>query len=995
MALAGGLAGSARGDEVEAARDRARVLLNRAVTLSSAVARELKPLQPRAEVFSILLKLDPHDGSSIGVFDADGRRVAWLGSPIDPLRLPELDPAIPARFVAATRSRAALVVTGRAPAPWFVLVSTPLLERRSGEDGRMEVVDRLDPPRTLGFDYSDRSEPAPGDHSRESVSVDGVSFARIRPHTAEAHRGVRAKEPPLVPLLQVLLFLLLLMSTYRFAAREFQAPRPFLLVSLCVLSALSVAALIAEFAARKGEQDVLRQEAEAVLRAHLSPLEATLKATERVIDQAQLFELAPAGRFGTDELAFDLWSDSALAQPFLPSFVEVLDRSGSVVSRYARDIPRGPKPPLPTSGSWSRFPTLLGVGDLAQAHGLVSERLLLSSGELLGAVRIGAVSDLPLAMGRLSELKGVTFIGVRGDRGGLAPERTLLAATPPVGPGGVRFEVPVGGQTYVFETQSEPASSPGRTIGVRVLGSGLALATLALLLGAWLGNRLRTRAFALALFRRHSFRLFVAFLTLSTLSLFFFQTLVRDFVAQRLVSETETEARRIAATARKSLSDLSAFQEAEVLGPLAISDAAISWVAALVSNDLELFDDSGELVATNVREDVDAGLLSRLAPADAYSRLVLDDEDMLFHRPPGGLVPSAVSARLLLPAGRTGLVRVNLQNRETQVAAVLSDLDTRMRLAALSLLAVATMLAWFLARRISGPVLEMTVASRRIALGDLSVRVPVHTGDEVGELAQSFNTMAHDLARQQGEIERRERLAAWADMAAQVAHEVKNPLTPIQLSAEHLQRAYKASGLASEAFDSVVSVCTRTILESVTKLRDIAAEFAAFVREPVERRERVDIAALARDVVQPYQEVLPDGLRLVTRFDEPCFVLGESKLIERAIRNLIENSMQAVGRIGEIRIACRKSGGGVDLIIEDTGPGFDEEARVRLFEPFFSTKTQGSGLGLALVKKVAEDLGGSASLDREGSITRAVFRLPLDREPSRGDQTGAFKPDGS
>jgi nitrogen fixation/metabolism regulation signal transduction histidine kinase len=322
-------------------------------------------------------------------------------------------------------------------------------------------------------------------------------------------------------------------------------------------------------------------------------------------------------------------------------------------------------------------------------------------------------------------------------------------------------------------------------------------------------------------------------------------------------------------------------------------------------------------------------------------------------------------------------VRVSLQNRETQVAAVLTDLDTRMWLAALSLLAVATMLAWFLARRISGPVLEMTEASRRIAHGDLSVRVPVRTGDEVGELAQSFNTMAQDLARQQGEIERRERLSAWADMAAQVAHEVKNPLTPIQLSAEHLQRAYQASGIKSDVFASVVSLCTRTILESVAKLRDIAAEFAAFVREPVGGRERLDLAVLARNVLQPYLDVLPDDLRLSTSFGEGCFVLGEEKLIERAIRNLVENSIQAVSGVGEIRISCFAVSGFADLIIDDTGPGFDEETRARLFEPFFSTKTQGSGLGLALVKKVAEDLGGSASLERREMLTRAVFRLPL------------------
>jgi nitrogen fixation/metabolism regulation signal transduction histidine kinase len=287
------------------------------------------------------------------------------------------------------------------------------------------------------------------------------------------------------------------------------------------------------------------------------------------------------------------------------------------------------------------------------------------------------------------------------------------------------------------------------------------------------------------------------------------------------------------------------------------------------------------------------------------------------------------------------------------------------------------MLAWFLARRISGPVLEMTEASRRIANGDLSVRVPVHTGDEVGELAHSFNTMAHDLARQQREIERRERLAAWADMAAQVAHEVKNPLTPIQLSAEHLQRAYRASGIRSEAFDAVVSVCTRTILESVTKLRDIASEFSAFVREPVERRQRVDLGATAGTVLEPYQEVLPEALRLTARIEEGCVVLGESKLIERAIRNLLENSMQAVSGAGEIKVSCLRVSGFAELVIEDSGPGFDEETRARLFEPFFSTKTQGSGLGLALVRKVAEDLGGSASLDRDGAVTRAVFRLPL------------------
>ncbi len=970
------LAGTAAADELQAARDRALALLNRSVALAQRAARELTPGQSRAGVFATLLRLDPKDGSSIGAYDADSERLAWVGSPIDPGRLPEVDPARPSRFVAATRSRAALIVTEKSPGG-FVLVSTPLLETRRGEGDEVSVADVLDPSRVLQLEYSEHVDAPAGDHAREMVQALGVRFARVTPHRPEAHRQTAsAQAPPVQGLVLATLTLCFVAVGQRFTARRLGRPRHVVLALACLLSALSITALVSEVIARTGERDRVKGEIEAVLRAHVAPLGATIESAERVVDGARLFEASPAGRFGTEELAFDLWSDSALGQPLLPSFVEVLDRSGAVVSRYARNIPAGPKPFLPKSTAWIRSQTLMSVGDLARAPGLLSERLLISAGELLGAVRIGAVSDLPLALRQLGDRRGFRFMGIRNKSGALLSDRASPPAFGSPPPFTDRIDVPVLDTTYVFETEATGVRSPARQAGAAVLARGFVLGLAGFGFGAWLGDRRRTRDLASGLLRRHSFRLFVAFLTLSGLSLFLFQTLVRDFVARRLVTETETEAQRIAAIARKSLADLSAFQEAEVLGPLTISDAATSWVAALVSNDLELFDDSGELVATNVREDVDAGLLARLAPADAYRALVLGSEDMMFHRPPGALVPSAVSARVALPAGRTGLVRVSLQNREVQVASVLRDLDTRMRLAALSLLAVATILAWFLARRISGPVLEITLASRRIAAGDLSVRVPVRTDDEVGELAQSFNSMAQDLARQQHEIERRERLAAWADMAAQVAHEVKNPLTPIQLSAEHLQRAYRSSGISSETFDSVVAVCTRTILESVTKLRDIASEFAAFVRAPVERRQRVDLSALTASVTEPYKAVLPEELRLVMHAEADCVVLGETKLIERAIRNLMENSMQAVAGKGEIRVSCANTPGFAELTIDDTGPGFDEETRARLFEPFFSTKTQGSGLGLALVRKVAEDLGGTASLERVGDITRAVFRLP-------------------
>jgi len=280
-------------------------------------------------------------------------------------------------------------------------------------------------------------------------------------------------------------------------------------------------------------------------------------------------------------------------------------------------------------------------------------------------------------------------------------------------------------------------------------------------------------------------------------------------------------------------------------------------------------------------------------------------------------------------------------------------------------------------------VLEMTTASRRIANGDLSVRVPVRTGDEVGELAQSFNTMAQDLARQQREIERRERLAAWADMAAQVAHEVKNPLTPIQLSAEHLQRAYRASGISSAAFDSVVAVCTKTILESVTRLRDIASEFAAFVRAPVDRSQRVDIGAITRAVIQPYQDVLPEGLRLTVRLEDAVFVLGESKLIERAVRNLVENAQRYAGGCTRLTVLC--SGDRWSVTVDDAGPGVSEDERDRIFERFHRGAAgtapgaaKGTGLGLSLVAESVRAMGGGVSVTTSpDGGARFVVDLPV------------------
>jgi nitrogen fixation/metabolism regulation signal transduction histidine kinase len=312
--------------------------------------------------------------------------------------------------------------------------------------------------------------------------------------------------------------------------------------------------------------------------------------------------------------------------------------------------------------------------------------------------------------------------------------------------------------------------------------------------------------------------------------------------------------------------------------------------------------------------------------------------------------------------------------RERETEAVVSDVERALRLGSVLFLAAAAALAQTVSRRISGPIRQLTAATQRVAQGDLSARVAATSRDELRALVESFNQMASDLARQRADLERSNRLAAWAEMARQVAHEVKNPLTPIQLSAEHLRRVW-ADG--STDFATALRDCTRTILEQVRILRGIATEFSAFARPPVPEAGPLELRPLVDGVLAPYRSALPPGVRLeVEPGDGLPAVRADRKLIERALVNLVENALQAVGEQGTLTVRLAPAEQGVSLQVEDDGPGIDPEVRARIFEPFFSTKTGGSGLGLALVKKIAEDHGGRVSLESRPGRTVATLWLP-------------------
>jgi nitrogen fixation/metabolism regulation signal transduction histidine kinase len=244
-------------------------------------------------------------------------------------------------------------------------------------------------------------------------------------------------------------------------------------------------------------------------------------------------------------------------------------------------------------------------------------------------------------------------------------------------------------------------------------------------------------------------------------------------------------------------------------------------------------------------------------------------------------------------------------------------------------------------------------------------------------LVEAFNGMASELQRQQAALERTHRLEAWADMARQVAHEIKNPLTPVQLSAEHLRRVHADRG---KPLSPVLEECVDSILSQVRLLRQIAAEFSSFASSPTPRPVATSPADLVAEVVEPYRAGLPAGVSLSVDVppDLPVLEIDRS-LVGRALTNMIENALHAMPRGGSLRVDGRMSADGraVRLELQDTGVGMDRASLERIFEPYFSTKAVGTGLGLTIAKRNIEIHGGTIAVESApGRGTTVVVEIP-------------------
>lgn len=292
---------------------------------------------------------------------------------------------------------------------------------------------------------------------------------------------------------------------------------------------------------------------------------------------------------------------------------------------------------------------------------------------------------------------------------------------------------------------------------------------------------------------------------------------------------------------------------------------------------------------------------------------------------------------------------------------------------------VGLLVSLWISKRITKPVEELAEGAREVATGRWDTRIEVRGSDEVGQLAIAFNDMTRTLASQKERLLQTERVAAWRELARRLAHELRNPLFPMQITVENLQRARR---LEAKQFLEVFNESTATLKAELANLNTIVSRFSDFSKMPAPKFVRVNVNEVLRNAVRLFEpQFTAVGKPTITQ--EPFLtdplpeIDADPDLLHRAFQNLVLNAMDAMPAGGTLTLRTCEHNGNVRIEVADTGKGLTPEECSRLFTPYYTTKQMGTGLGLAIIQSVVSDHHGTISVtSEEGRGTTFRIELP-------------------
>jgi two-component system nitrogen regulation sensor histidine kinase NtrY len=303
-------------------------------------------------------------------------------------------------------------------------------------------------------------------------------------------------------------------------------------------------------------------------------------------------------------------------------------------------------------------------------------------------------------------------------------------------------------------------------------------------------------------------------------------------------------------------------------------------------------------------------------------------------------------------------------------------------------LLIGLLVSLWVASRITRPVSELAEGAREVAAGRWETRIDVRGLDEIGQLGIAFNDMTRTLASQRDRLLQTERVAAWRELARRLAHELRNPLFPLQITVENLQRAKQ---LDAKQFLEVFNESTATLKVELANLNAIVGRFSDFSKMPAPQFTRLDVNEALRNIIRLFEPqfnvVGKPAIAAEYFLTEPLPEIdADAVLLHRAFQNLVLNAVDAMPTGGTLTLRTFERGANVLIEITDSGAGLTPEECARLFTPYYTTKQQGTGLGLAIVQSIVTDHNGTISVSsEEGHGT--TFRIELPKRQANATVT--------
>jgi two-component system, NtrC family, nitrogen regulation sensor histidine kinase NtrY len=414
------------------------------------------------------------------------------------------------------------------------------------------------------------------------------------------------------------------------------------------------------------------------------------------------------------------------------------------------------------------------------------------------------------------------------------------------------------------------------------------------------------------------------------------------------------------------------------------SEDYLTYILSKFSNvflaDINLYDPDGNLIALSRPKIIEEGLISAKMNPEAYLQMVINKQAQFINKEQIGnlnylsaYIPFVNRNNKLM-----GYLNIPYFAKQTELENEISTLLVTLINIYVFLIVISLLVTLFIANRITGPLQMLQQKLANISLGKKNETIEWNNKDEIGNLIIEYNRMILELGESAERLAKSERESAWREMAKQVAHEIKNPLTPLRLNAQLIQRAYEEQ---SPQFDEKFKKFTTMLIEQVDTLAQIANEFSNFAVMPKPKLTKVKLSEVILNAVTLFRTTTASEITF-NHFTDNDMIEADKEQLLRVFNNLIKNALQAINdeKNGHVEINLAQEKNFIKVQIIDNGIGMNDEQKKMIFVPNFTTKTGGMGLGLAMVKSILENINSTisfSSIENEGTVFELRFPLAL------------------